>query len=50
MDHTLNVLLAEDRAEDKEFFTRGSDTLNLPHKISWSKDATMLFEILEKER
>src|SRR6187551_2352931 len=49
MTQSLNILLAEDDAEDKNFFIHGLNKLKLEHKITWAKDHTELFEILEKE-
>jgi DNA-binding response OmpR family regulator len=49
MSEAINVLLVEDEVEEKDFFIRGLEKLNLPHKVSWAKDYDELFSILEKE-
>jgi CheY-like chemotaxis protein len=47
--NSLNVLLAEDETADKDFFIDGLKKLDLPHRVSWVKNHTALFELLEKE-
>jgi DNA-binding response OmpR family regulator len=49
MSEAINVLLVEDEVEEKKFFIRGLEKLNLPHKVSWAKDYDELFSILAKE-
>jgi CheY-like chemotaxis protein len=48
MTQLLNVLLAEDDVADKDFFIDGLRKLNLQHQVSWAKNHTELFDILEK--
>lgn len=45
----LHVLLAEDEAEEKDFFIQGLKRLGLSYQISWAKDDKELFELLETE-
>lgn len=45
----LHVLLAEDEAEEKDFFIQGLKNLNLSYQISWAKNCAELFAILETE-
>lgn len=49
MNPELNVLLAEDDTEDKNFFTHCMEKLGLKHKIIWAKNHDELFEHLENE-
>lgn len=45
----MNVLLVEDETEEKNFFVRGLEKLQLPHKISWARSYTELFTMLETD-
>ncbi len=49
MTPLLNVLLAEDDAEDQKFFIHCLGKLELYHNIIWAKDHDELFQVLERE-
>lgn len=45
----LHVLLAEEEAEEKDFFIQGLKKLELSYQISWAKNYNELFSLLETE-
>lgn len=45
----LHVLLAEDDADDKEFFMEALRRLGLPHEVSWAKNTIELFRLMEEK-